>query len=158
MAKLKNWSFYEGRCNSVINFCNFSFFGPMLMVFPAVPPVYKPKIRRILSICLTKEEKDWPFTKLTFTLWSYNIFASFFNLKLRVKFLWRKQKFTSRMLALCISLEIAYCETFLCISCGFHIFLCCFFKDKYTARVTNCFIIIKIVHSLSSDWIAGWSA
>jgi hypothetical protein len=54
-AKIKNWSFYEGRCNSVINFCNFSFFGLMLIVFPAVPPVYKPKIRRILSICLTKE-------------------------------------------------------------------------------------------------------
>ena len=83
-GEFKNWSFDGGRCNSVINFCNFSFFGLMLKVFPAVPPVYKPKIRRILSICLTKEEKDWPFTKLTFTLWSYNIFASYLNLKLRV--------------------------------------------------------------------------
>ena len=53
----KKLEFYEGHCNSVINFCNFSFFGLMLIVFPAVPPVYKPKIRRILSICLTKEGK-----------------------------------------------------------------------------------------------------
>ena len=49
-GKNKKLEFYEGRCKSVINFCNFSFFGLMLLVFPAVPPVYKPKIRRILSI------------------------------------------------------------------------------------------------------------
>jgi hypothetical protein len=53
----KKLEFYEGRCNSVINSCNFSFFGLMLKVFPAVPPVYKPKIRRILSFCLIKERK-----------------------------------------------------------------------------------------------------
>ena len=53
----KKLEFYEGRCNSVINSCNFSFFGLMLKVFPAVPLFISPKFAEYCPFALLKREK-----------------------------------------------------------------------------------------------------
>jgi hypothetical protein len=127
----------------------------MLKLSHQFPLFISPKFAESCPFALLKRKKLSSYKADILHCGPIIVFASYSNLKLR-GFPPKKTKIYIKDVSLCISLVITYCETFVCISCGFHIFLCCSFKDKYTARMTNCFIIIKIVHSLSSDWIVGW--